>query len=138
MSSRFTSAQLEAYLDESLPHEQMTAVEAALRDDPKLVEKLSSLVGRRDAGVHSLGAIWRRHRLSCPTREQLGSFLLQVLPEDHTQYVRHHLETVGCRYCNASLDDLRQQHAQTDLEDSHTRRQRYFQSSAGLLARDDD
>lgn len=136
MSSQFTTAQLEAFLDESLPDEQMTAVEAALRDDPELVERLSSLVGRRDAGVHTVGAIWRRHRLSCPTREQLGSFLLEVLPEKHAQYVRFHLEAIGCRYCNASLEDLRQQHAATDLDDSRTRRQKYFETSAGYLSRD--
>ncbi len=136
MSSQFTTAQLEAFLDESLPNEQMTVVEAALRDDPELVERLSSLVGRRDAGVHTVGAIWRRHRLSCPTREQLGSFLLEVLPEKHAQYVRFHLEAIGCRYCNASLEDLRQQHAATDLDDSRTRRQKYFETSAGYLSRD--
>ena len=136
MSSQFTTAQLEAFLDESLPNEQMTVVEAALRDDPELVERLSALVGRRDAGVHTVGAIWRRHRLSCPTREQLGSFILEVLPEKHTQYLRFHLEAIGCRYCNASLEDLRQQHAATDLDDSHTRREKYFQTSAGYLSRD--
>ncbi len=136
MSSQFTTAQLEAYLDESLPNEQMTVVEAALRDDRELVERLSALVGRRDAGVHTVGAIWRRYRLSCPTREQLGSFILQVLPEQHAQYVRFHLETIGCRYCNASLEDLRQQHAATDLDDSRTRREKYFQTSAGYLSRD--
>ncbi len=137
MSSQFTTAQLEAFLDESLPDEQMTAMEAALRDDPELVERLSELVGRRDAGVHTVGAIWRRHRLSCPTREQLGSFLLEVLPEKHAEYVRFHLEAIGCRYCNASLEDLRQQHAATDLDDSRTRRQKYFQTSAGYLSRDE-
>ncbi len=136
MSSQFTTAQLEAFLDESLPNEQMTVVEAALRDDPELVERLSALVGRRDAGVHTVGAIWRRHRLSCPTREQLGSFLLEVLSEKHGEYVRFHLEAIGCRYCNASLEDLRQQHAATDLDDSRTRREKYFQTSAGYLSRD--
>lgn len=136
MSSQFTTAQLEAYLDESLPNEQMTVVEAALRDDRELVERLSALVGRRDAGVHTVGAIWRRHRLSCPTREQLGSFILEVLSEKHAQYVRFHLEAIGCRYCNASLEDLRQQHAATDLDDSRTRREKYFQTSAGYLSRD--
>jgi hypothetical protein len=134
MSNPFTTAQLEAYLDESLPDEQMTAVEAALRDDPALTERLAALLGRRDAGVHSVGAIWRRHRLSCPTREHLGSFLLEVLPEKHARYVRFHVETIGCRYCSASVEDLRQQHAATDLDDSNTRREKYFQTSAGFLS----
>lgn len=137
MSNAFTTAQLEAFLDESLPDAQMTAIETALRDQPELAERLKRLVGQRDAGVHTLGAIWRRHRLTCPSREQLGSYLLEVLPPEQVEYVRFHLEKIGCRYCAASLDDLRQQHESTDLEDSRTRRQRYFQSSAGYLSSDE-
>lgn len=137
MSNSYTTAQLEGYLEESLPDAEMTAIEASLRTDPGLADRLAQLVGQRDAGVHSLGAIWRRHRLTCPTREQLGSYLLEVLEPEQTTYVRFHLETVGCRYCAASLEDLRQQHAATDLEDSRTRRQRYFQSSAGYLSKDE-
>ena len=137
MTSRYTTIQLEAFLDESLPEEQMASIETALRADEKLVEALATLVGRRDAGVHTLGAIWRRHRLSCPTRQQLGSYLLEVLSADHADYVKFHLEVGGCRFCNANVEDLRQQHAATDLEDSKTRRQKYFQSSAGYLAPED-
>lgn len=137
MSSSFTKAQLEAFLEESLPPEQMTAVENLLRNNPELNEQLAQLVGARDAGVHSLGAIWRRHRLSCPTRSELGSYLLGVLDPEHHAYVKFHLETVGCRFCNASLEDLRQQHAATDMEDSKQRRRKYFQSSAGYLASED-
>lgn len=137
MSSNFTIAQLEAFLDESLPPEQMTAIENLLRDSDELSEQLAQLVGKRDAGVHSLGAIWRRHRLSCPDRGQLGSYLLEVLPGEHVAYLKFHLETVGCRFCNASLEDLRQQHAAVDLDDSKQRRQKYFQSSAGYLAPED-
>ena len=135
MSNQFTTAQLSGFLDESLSDHEMTAIEAALRGDEALVERLATLVGQRDAGVHTLGAIWRRHRLSCPTREQLGTYLLEVLAPEHAEYVRFHLETIGCRYCNASLSDLRQQHEATELDDSRTRRQRYFQSSAGYLSR---
>ena len=49
----------------------------------------------RDRGDHSIGAVWRREHLSCPTREQLGSYLLEVLDEEIQDYVRFHLETVG-------------------------------------------
>ena len=42
---------------------------------------------RRDAGVHSLGEIWRRHRLSCATREQLGSYVLGVLLKEAADYL---------------------------------------------------
>jgi hypothetical protein len=132
----FTDAELSAYLDEDLPEERMALIEQALRDDATLAQRLTHLVGSRDAGVHSVGAMWRRTRLSCPSREQLGSYLLDVLDSSHTEYVQFHLETVGCRVCNASLDDLKKQHSAEEQAAKETRRKRYFQSSAGYLSSD--
>ena len=137
MTDPITPADLEAYLDEVLPASRMVRVEEALRDDPQLAKQLATLLGRLDAGIHSLGGIWRSYRLSCPTRGQLGSFLLEVLDTDQADYVRFHLESIGCRYCESSLEDLRSQHATTDAAEQKTRRQKYYQSSAGYLTDDD-
>jgi hypothetical protein len=128
-----TDAELDGFLDEALPAELMAAIETALRDDAALAKRLSAAVGRRDAGVHSLSAVWRRHRLSCPPREQLGSHLLGVLDPAADDYLHFHLEVVGCRFCKASLEDLREQHAAADAQSVQRRRTRYFQSSAGYL-----
>jgi hypothetical protein len=132
MARRITIADLESYLDEVLSSEEMSRIEAALRAQPELLVQLSTINGRRDAGVHSVGEIWRRHRLSCPTREQLGSYLLGALDTDHADYIAFHLEKVGCRLCAANLDDLRRQQEETD-EAVQVRRTRYFQSTAGHL-----
>ena len=129
-----TDADLDAFLDEALPPERMAELEVALRDDQELKQRLTTVLGRRDAGVHSLGAIWRRRRLSCPSREQLGSHLLGVLDLAHDEYVRFHLTVVECRYCQASLEDLRDQHSAAEEEVVVKRRSRYFQSSAGYLS----
>jgi hypothetical protein len=136
MRSEFTIAELEAYLDESLPIERMTAIEAALRDDTELRERLTATNGRRDAGVHSIGEIWRRHRLSCPSREQLGSYVLGVLPVDVSEYVKFHVESIACRYCAANLADLQAQQSAAEAGQSQQRRRRYFQSSVGHLQDD--
>ncbi|MBA3484822.1 MAG: hypothetical protein H0T51_23735 [Pirellulales bacterium] len=129
-----SDAELDGFLDEALPAERMAAIEAALRDDEPLKKRLAAAVGRRDAGVHSLSAVWRRHRLSCPTREQLGSHLLGVLDAGAEDYLKFHLEVVACRFCQASLQDLRDQHAAADAAVTEQRRKRYFQSSAGYLS----
>jgi len=134
MNYRFAQAELEAYLDEALPAEDMARIEKALRDDPKLAAQLAALNARRDAGLHSLGAIWRRHRLSCPSREQLGSYLLGTLPRETADYVEFHVQMVGCRFCRANLADLEAQQAEAD-EVVQSRRRKYFQSSAGYLRR---
>jgi hypothetical protein len=132
----FTDSDLDAFLDEALPPDRMAALEAALRDDEPLRTRLAAAVGRRDAGVHSLAGVWRRHRLTCPSREQLGSHLLGVLDPEQDDYVRFHVETVNCRFCQASLADLREQHA-ADQTAAQRRRTKYFQSSAGYLSSHD-
>lgn len=131
----FTDPDLDRFLDEALPAERMAELEAALRNDETLQARLAAAVGRRDAGVHSLGAIWRRHRLTCPSREQLGSHLLGVLDDRVDDYVRFHVETIGCRTCQASLADLREQSAAADEAAVEQRRSKYFQSSAGYLSK---
>lgn len=134
MTRAFSQAELEAYLDEALPTEAMAAIERALRADATLGQTLAGINGRRDAGLHSLGEIWRRHRLSCPTRQQLGSYLLQVLDGELVSYIRFHLEISGCRTCQANLDDLKQQQKDEPAVVDQ-RRKKYFQSSAGSLRR---
>jgi hypothetical protein len=134
---KFTIAELEAYLDESLSAERMAAIEAELRASEELRQELVEINGRRDAGVHSLGDIWRRHRLSCPTREQLGSYLLQVLDAGTADYVKFHLEKIECRRCQANLKDLQAQQTEADTAAVESRRRKYFQSSVGHLRRDE-
>ncbi len=134
MTSPFRQPDLEAYLDEALPVEEMTRIEKTLRGDPVLARQLAATLARRDSGVISLGEVWRRHRVSCPTRPELGSFLLGVLPDDAARYVAFHLEVVGCRYCQANVTDLKNQQAEAHAS-AENRRQKYFQSSAGHLRR---
>jgi hypothetical protein len=133
----YSPADLAAYLDEALPVETMAAMEDALRRDSQLTAQLTEIIARRDSGVHSLGEIWRRHRLSCPNREQLGSHLLGILPEEEAGYITFHIDEIGCRYCRANLDDLKaQQTAAADRAHSDRtsqRRKKYFHSSAGHL-----
>jgi hypothetical protein len=119
-----------AYLDESLPSDAMAKIEAELRNNVPLRQRLVELIARRDNGVHTVGDIWRRHRLSCPTREELGSYLLQAMMDEQAEYVRFHIETVGCRYCQANLEDLS---ASQQAPAVAARRKRYFQSSVGRV-----
>lgn len=135
MSKTIRQSDLEAYLDEALPAEQMAQIEKALRKDPTLVRQAAAIHSRRSSGVHTLGEIWRHGRLSCPNREQLGSSLLGVLSAEMADYVTFHTEVVGCRYCRANLLDLQSQQAEQN-EVARGRRRKYFQSSVGHLRHD--
>ena len=126
-----TDSQLTAYLDEALPAEQMAAVEKRLRKSDSLRMHLANLSRRRDQGLHSVGDIWRRNRLSCPSRRELGGFVLGTLDAGPSQFIDFHIRTVGCRICAANLTDLEQ--AAESQPATKNRRRKFFQSSAGLL-----
>src|SRR5438270_8519137 len=132
MSLNVTREQLDGYLDDMLSEAETAQVEQALRQSDPLRRRLRVLMQERDRGEHSIGAIWRRKRLTCPTREQLGNYLLQVLDADYQDYVTFHLETIGCSYCLANLADLKALQAEPQPR-VRQRRQRFFESSAGLL-----
>lgn len=127
-----TDPELLAYLDEMLPAERASLIERELRDSPALRQRASILARRRDQGGHSVGEIWRRHRLSCLTRSQLGSYVLGTLDQHLTDYIEFHLRTIGCRICAANLQDL--QSARQASTDARQRRRKFFESSAGLLS----
>jgi hypothetical protein len=136
MPQNFTDAELLGYLDEALPVERMSKIENELRASLSLRQKLAGLRSARDHQGHSVSDVWRRGRLSCPGRRQLGSYLLGALSPEWTEYVEFHLQTVGCRYCLANLADL--QEASRPGEATAERRKRFFQSSAGYVRRLED
>jgi hypothetical protein len=124
--------QLADYLDDLLSASESAQIEHALRQSEPLRRQLASVLQERDRGEHSVGAIWRRARLTCPTREQLGSYLLGVLDAGLQDYVAFHLDTVGCAYCQANLADLKARHKEPAPK-AQARRRRFFESSAGYL-----
>ncbi len=123
---------LHAYLDDALSESEMARVEQAVRSSDAVRQALVAAMQERDRGDHALGAIWRRERLTCPSREQLSSYLLQVPDDEQRAYITFHLETVACRCCLANLHDLEALRQELPPE-AKARRRRIFTSSAGLL-----
>lgn len=128
----FIQDTLRAFILETLPEAEMTAIEKVLRDSPLVQALHREMLTQVDAGEHSVGGVWRRERLTCPTREQLGSYLLQAGDADLWQYIDFHLKTVCCEWCLANLDDLTRQQQAQDRQ-AAKRRQQIYTSSAALL-----
>ncbi len=127
-------ADLRAYMAETLPAEGMARVEKALRDSASLRADLESLrTSGGEVGLHSLGAIWRRNRLTCPPRQQWGSYLLEALDPAHAEYLTFHLDIIECPFCRANVADLRDR-ADLDAPAPTPRQVRYFHSSRHLLS----
>ena len=130
--SPITRSTIESYLHDALPPEKAAAVERAIRDQPDLMALVSQVRRETDHGEHSIGAVWWRERLSCPTREQLSMHLEEILDDQYAAYVTAHVKLVGCHVCQATLDDLRHLRAEAAAPRS-ARRKRIVDSSAGVL-----
>jgi hypothetical protein len=131
--TKITRELLAGYLEDGLNDAETATIEQELRRSEPLRRLLRTLIQENDRGEHSIGAIWRRQRLSCPTREQLGASLLGALDPEVQDYVDFHLQTIACAYCSANLADLQQKN-QDSAPKAQQRRKRYFESSAGLLS----
>jgi hypothetical protein len=131
-------AALRNYLADALPPEQSARVEKALRDSAQLRARLEDVRNNReDSQLHTLGAIWHRCRLTCPSRQQLGSYLLDALDPALAGYIRFHIDVVECPYCQANLIDLETQSKGSSAPQvSKSRQHRILKSSQHLLRED--
>ena len=106
MLNQFSDSELSAYLEEDLDADRASILEEMLVADTGLQHRLQRIRQQIAVGEHSLGAIWRQHNLSCPTREVLGGYLLGILSDEQNLFIKTHIETRGCLTCQANLTDL--------------------------------
>jgi len=75
--------------------------------------------------------LWTESLFSCIKRSTLGSYSLEVLDDDWSDYVRFHLDIAKCDYCAAHLEDI-----EKGSEGISVRaKERIFNSSVGFLKR---
>jgi RNA polymerase sigma factor (sigma-70 family) len=72
---------------------------------------------------------WEDQRPSCPKRSTVGGYVLGTLDEPWRCYVDFHINRLGCSFCRANLEDLRQQSEQN----ADSLRHRILQSTVGFL-----
>lgn len=131
-----TDELLRAYLADNLPAGEMARVEKALRESAELRGRLEDVrQNRGDGQLHTLGAIWRRGRLTCPTRQQLGSYLLDALDPAEANYITFHIQVIECPFCQANLADLQAKSTQHPSTIA-SRQNRILKSSQHLLGDD--
>ena len=79
---------------------------------------------------HLLTDIWKFQRFSCPKRSTIGAYLLETLDEPWHKYVDFHINTLGCRFCMANLEDIKTQNKKSRGKQL---RARIMESTAGFL-----
>jgi hypothetical protein len=128
---------LRHYLADSLRPEDLARVEKALRDSAQLRARLEDVrSNREDFHIHTLGSIWHRTRLTCPSRQQLGSYLLDALDPELAAYIKFHIDVVECPYCQANFADLERRQSGPPSETTTGRRDRIFKVVQDLLGED--
>lgn len=125
----FTDAELAAYVAETLAVPRSVALEQALRSSETLRRRVSGVVRNLEDAAPGIGEIWRRRGLSCPTRETWRAYVADGIHGEFREYLRFHLDVVGCRRCAANVDDLR---ADGDPA-AASRVRKFFETSVGRL-----
>lgn len=75
---------------------------------------------------------WESLRPTCPKRSTLGRYVLGTLEPAWREHIDFHLNKLGCRFCQANLEDLRKETAAAEA--TSPVRQRIFQSTVGFLS----
>jgi RNA polymerase sigma factor (sigma-70 family) len=117
-------------------HRCLKELRAALERDPdvrRLAVGGTDTAGADDAPFAALlSEIWQEERMSCPKRSTIGAYLLDTLDDAWREYVAFHLEQLGCAFCRANLDDLREQ-TRAQAPAAPALRDRILQSTVGFL-----
>jgi RNA polymerase sigma factor (sigma-70 family) len=53
--------------------------------------------------------VWEQNRPTCPKRSTVGRYLLGTLDEPWKTYLDFHIDKLGCKFCQANLEDLKKQ-----------------------------
>ena len=77
----------------------------------------------------TVARLWEQGRLSCPKRSTIGGYVLGTLDEPWLEYVHFHLQTLGCHFCRANLEDLEQANSTPRA----SLRRRIMESTVGFL-----
>jgi phage gp29-like protein len=130
----FNDAELEAYLDESLDAARAAELELAVRSDPQLLKRLSQINGRRDAGIHTIGEIWRRNQIGVPSHEEVQAHLAGKLSAEESEYIEFRIKELKCVFTIAMLQDAKSQQ-RADSTDSKRLQRKIYESGTELLER---
>jgi len=132
VSKEFSDAELDCYIEEMLDADRASELELQLRDDEKLLKRLTEINALRSNGKHTLGGIWRQNQIGVPSHDEMGSFLLGVLDDQHAEYIQFRVDVLKCPFTIAMKTDLENQQSESE-DKSVKRRKKIFESSVGLL-----
>lgn len=135
MADDFSETELEAYLDETLDSARAAQIERAAAAQPQLIQRLAYINSRRNAGVHTLGEIWRRNQIGVPDRDTIIAWLDGKLDQAQANYLQFRLDILKCRYTQAICTDVLQDRESAQAPVRRSRRDKLFQKGAEIVSR---
>jgi len=104
----------------------------------RCLEKIRTSITRSNTDLDLAGAglesvltdVWEASRPSCPKRSTIGAYMLDTLDTGWENFVDMHLNTLGCHFCRANLDDLKTENEKGDQIKMQTR---IMESTVGFL-----
>lgn len=93
---------------------------------------LNDLEGNAELIESLLTETWEDERLTCPKRSTLGRHLLGTLDPAWADLVEFHVNRLGCRFCQANLEDLKRDASPP----SPMLREKILHSTIGFFRRD--
>lgn len=90
---------------------------AAERDPEGLLSRLlSEALDSGESDVHfDVGELWKKARVSCPSRHWLARLVAGTLAPGPAGFVRFHLDEMNCEWCQANRDDLERSERDAEL-----------------------
>ena len=102
---------IHAYIDGALSPEEADAFTSMAYGDSELRGKIRTVQTEFDYHNHTVGSLWRRNQLTCPSDQEIVDYqrgeLAIIYPKiaDHLQF---HLNSIRCIYCISTAAEWKQ------------------------------
>ena len=102
---------IHAYIDGALSPEEADAFTSMAYGDSELRGKIRTVQAEFDYHNHTVGSLWRRNQLTCPSDQEIVDYqrgeLAIIYPKiaDHLQF---HLTSIRCIYCISTAAEWKQ------------------------------
>lgn len=102
---------IHAYIDGALSPEEADAFTSMAYGDSELRGKIRTVQTEFDYHNHTVGSLWRRNQLTCPSDQDIVDYqrgALAIINPEIADYVQFHLTSIRCIYCISTAAELKQ------------------------------
>jgi len=102
---------IHAHIDGALSQEETDAFDLEAQVNSELRGQIRAVQSEFDYHNHTVGSLWRRNQLTCPSDQDIADYLrggLAIINPEIADYVQFHLTSIRCIYCISTAAELKQ------------------------------